>query len=101
LGQFSKLKDDEGTARTLTALIQPCIMLGDYARAFESAERAQRLLQKLGDQRRLARLENNIGNIYHRQDQFESALTHYENAYRGLLAYGDTVELAISLNNMS
>ncbi len=101
LGQFSKLKDDEGTARTLTALIQPCIMLGDYARAFESAERAQRLLQKLGDQRRLARLENNIGNIYHRQDQFESALTHYENAYRGLLAYGDTEELAISLNNMS
>ena len=101
LDQFSSHNDDEGTARTLTALIQPCIMLGEYARAFESAERAQKLLQRLGDQRRLARLENNIGNIYHRQDQFESALTHYESAYQRLLAYGDTEELSISLNNMS
>ena len=98
---FEKIKDDEGIARTLTAVIQPHIMLGDYDRAVHAANRAQRLFVRLRDDRRLARLENNIGNIYHRQDRFEEALTHYEHAYRRLLPYGDSEELTISLNNMS
>lgn len=98
---FTKLKDHEGIARTLAAIIQPHIMLGTYDQAFGAADRAQALFRKLGDTRRLARLENNIGNIYHRQDRFEEALTHYERAYRELLPHGDSEELTISLNNMS
>ena len=98
---FEKRKDEEGIARTLTAVIQPYIMLGEYDRAFEAAHRAQGILEKRKDERRLARLENNIGNIYHRQDRFAEALTHYERAYRRLLPYGDSEELTISLNNMS
>jgi len=98
---FEKRKDDEGIARTLTAVIQPHIMLGNYDRAVQAANRAQRLFVRLRDDRRLARLENNIGNIYHRQDRFEEALTHYEHAYRRLLPYSDSEELTISLNNMS
>src|ERR1700684_4715862 len=47
------------------------------------------------------RLENNIGNIFHRQDRFQEALIHYEHAYEQLLPYGDAEELTISLNNMS
>lgn len=98
---FEKHQDEEGIARTLTAVIQPHIMLGNYDRAFQAADRAQRIFVKRRDDRRLARLENNIGNIYHRQDRFEEALTHYEHAYRRLLPYGDSEELTISLNNMS
>ena len=98
---FTKNKDQEGIARTLTAAIQPHIMLGTYDLAFQFAGRAQKIFQKLGDLRRLARLENNIGNIYHRQDRFEEALTHYEQAYRELLPHADSEELSISLNNMS
>ena len=98
---FEKQKDAEGIARTLTALIQPHIMMGNYDRAFSAADRAQRIFVRLRDERRLARLENNIGNIYHRQDRFEEALVHYEHAYRRLLPYGDSEELTISLNNMS
>jgi CHAT domain-containing protein/tetratricopeptide (TPR) repeat protein len=101
LGLFQKVEDSEGIARTLTAAIQPHIMLGSYEEAFEAASNAQRLFRELGDHRRLARLENNIGNIYHRQDRFDEALTHYERAYRTLLSYGDSEELTISLNNMS
>jgi tetratricopeptide (TPR) repeat protein len=101
LSLFEKAKNEEGIARTLTAVIQPHIMLGDYDRAFQAAERAQKVFVKLGDERRLARLENNIGNIYHRQDRFEEALTHYELAYQRLLPHGDSEELVISLNNMS
>ena len=98
---FQKAKDKEGEARTLTAAIQPHIILGAYDRAFHAAQRAQKIFRELGDERRLARLENNIGNIYHRQDRFAEALVHYEYAYRGLLPYGDSEELSISLNNMS
>jgi CHAT domain-containing protein/Flp pilus assembly protein TadD len=98
---FAKAKDNEGTARTLTAVIQSYIMSGAYERAFRSASQAQDLLLALGDDRRLARLENNIGNIYHRQDKFAEALTHYKSAYTGLLPYGDSEEITISLNNMS
>ena len=98
---FEKAKDQEGIARTLTAAIQPHIMLGAYDQAFGVARRAQRIFLELGDERRLARLENNIGNIYHRQDRFKEALAHYERAYRDLLPHGDSEELTISLNNMS
>src|SRR5262249_26197202 len=90
---FDKSKDKEGAARTLTAAIQPLIMVGDYDQAFQFAERAQKAFQKLGDTRRLARLENNIGNIYPRQDRFAEALLHYERAYQDLLPHGDSEEL--------
>lgn len=98
---FAKIKNNEGIARTLTAVIQPHIMLGTYEKAFHAAGRARTIFQKLGDARRLARLENNVGNIYHRQDRFEEALAHYERAYQELLPHGDSEELTISLNNMS
>jgi CHAT domain-containing protein len=98
---FQKERDQEGIGRTLTAAIQPHIMLGAYDRAFDFARRAQAIFSKLKDERRLARLENNIGNIYHRQDRLAEALTHYERAYQQLLPHADTEELTISLNNMS
>jgi CHAT domain-containing protein/Tfp pilus assembly protein PilF len=101
LALFEKAKDQEGIARTLTAAIQPHIMLGAYDQAFGVARRAQRIFLELGDERRLARLQNNIGNIYHRQDRFKEALAHYERAYRDLLPHSDSEELTISLNNMS
>lgn len=98
---FAKKNDQKGIARTLTAAIQPHIMLGTYDQAYQAADRAREIFRDLGDSRRLARLENNVGNIYHRQDRFEEALTHYERAYRALLPHADSEELTISLNNMS
>ena len=101
LALFEGSNDQEGIGRTLTAAIQPHILLGAYERAFELAERAQKIFHERNDQRRLARLENNIGNIYHRQDRFQEALAHYERAYQQLLPHADSEELTISLNNMS
>jgi CHAT domain-containing protein len=101
LALFEKTADNEGVARTLTAMIQPQILLGAYDQAFDAAEKAKTIFLKLGDTRRLARLDNNIGNIYHRQDRFDEALTHYLQAYQQLLPHSDTEELSISLNNIS
>jgi len=97
---FEKTGNQEGSARTLTAVIQPRIMIGDYEGAFEAANAARKIFVQLRDERRLARLENNIGNIYHRQERFKEALDHYELAYRSLLPFNDGEELTISLNNM-
>jgi CHAT domain-containing protein len=101
LALFEKTADYEGVARTLAAAIQPQILLGAYEQAFAAAEKAKTIFLRLGDTRRLARLDNNIGNIYHRQDRFDEALTYYLQAYQQLLPHGDTEELAISLNNIS
>ena len=42
---------------------------------------------RAGDDLRLARLELNVGNVYHRQDRFAEALRSYEQAYERLLPH--------------
>jgi CHAT domain-containing protein len=88
-------------ARTLSSSIQPLILLGEYDRAFGAAERARDIFTQLGENRRIASLENNLGNIYHRQDRFEEALAHYESAYEALSEYEDWERVAIALHNMA
>src|SRR3977135_2264616 len=64
--------------RTLSSTIQPMILVGEYDLAFQAAERAREIFTRLNDPWRLARLEINVGNIYHRQDRFEESIAHYE-----------------------
>ena len=88
-------------ARTLSSSIQPMILLGEYDQAFRAAERAREIFARLNDPWRLARLEINVGNIYHRQDRFEEAISHYEHAYTGLMPYKDAEGIAVVLSNMA
>src|SRR2546430_1344801 len=88
-------------ARTLSTSIQPMILLGEYDKAFQAAERAREIFTRLDDQRRLARWEINVGNIYHRQDRFEESIAHYERAYAGLMPYKDAEGIAVVLSNMA
>jgi CHAT domain-containing protein/tetratricopeptide (TPR) repeat protein len=88
-------------ARTLSSSIQPMILVGEYDKAFEAAERAREIFARLKDPWRLARLEINVGNIYHRQDRFEESIAHYERAYAGLVPYKDAEGIAVVLSNMA
>jgi CHAT domain-containing protein len=88
-------------ARTLSSSIQPMILLGEYDQAFKAAERAREIFTRLNDSRRLARLEINVGNIYHRQDRFEEAIAHYEDAYTRLLPYKDMEGMAAIFSNLA
>ncbi len=88
-------------ARTLSSSIQPMILLGEYDQAFQAAERAREIFARLDDPWRLARLEINLGNIYHRQDRFEESIAHYERAYTGLLPHKDAEGIAVVLSNMA
>jgi len=88
-------------ARTLSNSIQPLILLGEYDRAFKASQQARKIFVRLGEGKRIASLENNVGNIFHRQDQFEQALIHYERAYEALAGYQQWEHAAAALSNMA
>jgi CHAT domain-containing protein/tetratricopeptide (TPR) repeat protein len=98
---YESLSLPTGMALTLSGSIQPLILLGEYDRAFNAAGRAREIFTRLGDTRRIANLDNNVGNIFHRQDRFEEALAHYERAYKTLSEHQDWEWVAITLHNMA
>ena len=100
---FLKLGDQTQLARTLSASIQPLILIGEYERAYAAAAEASSIFREQGNEWRLARVELNAGNIYDRQDRFEEALACYERAYQCLLPYQDRdpESVAVALHNMA
>jgi CHAT domain-containing protein len=98
---FLSLELSSEVARTLSTSIQPLILLGEYDRALQAAARARAIFEGEGDTLRLARLELNVGNIYHRQDRFEEALACYERGYAGLLPHKNAEGIAVALGNMA
>jgi tetratricopeptide (TPR) repeat protein len=93
--------DEMEVARTLNASVQPLILLGQYDRALQAAHRAREIFAGHGDERRLARLDINIGNLFHRQDRFEQALEVYERAYNTLVAADDLDGVVSALHNQA
>jgi CHAT domain-containing protein/tetratricopeptide (TPR) repeat protein len=98
---YEALKIEKEAARTLSSSIQPLILLGEYDKAFEAADRAREIFTRLNDAWRLARLDINLGNVFHRQDRFEEAISQYERAYEGLLPHKDAEGIAVVLSNMA
>jgi len=101
IAMYDSLGNLKEAARTLSSSIQPLILLGEYDRAFKSSERAREIFTQLGEPRRIANLDNNVGNIFHRQDRFEEAMLHYESAYKTLAENHDWERAAITLHNMA
>jgi CHAT domain-containing protein len=98
---YDSMRNWKEMARTLSSSIQPMILVGEYDQAFRAVERAREIFARLDDRWRLARLEINAGNIYHRQDRFEESIASYENAYRNLMPYKDAEGIAVVLSNMA
>jgi CHAT domain-containing protein len=98
---YESLDLQKEAARALSGCIQPLILLGEYDRAFKYARRARVVFSRLGEIRRIANLDNNVGNIFHRQDRFEEAMLHYESAYKTLSENQDWERAAITLHNMA
>ena len=88
-------------ARTLSTSIQPLILLGEYERAEAAAAEARTIFTREGDELRLARLDVNVGNIFHRQDRFGEALRSYEQAYERLLPHRNAEGIAVALGNIA
>src|SRR5260370_30220692 len=98
---YESLGNWNEAARTLSGSIQPMILVGEYDQAFQAAERAKEIFTRLNDSRRLARLEINVGNIYHRQDRFAESIAHYAPAYSGLLPCKRTLWSAVLLSTLA
>ncbi|PYQ18138.1 MAG: hypothetical protein DMF81_25825, partial [Acidobacteria bacterium] len=98
---FGKAGQPMEVGRTLSTSIQPLILLGEYERAERAAARAREIFSREGDELRLARLELNVGNIYHRQDRFEEAIRCYERSYERLLPHKNVEGIAVALSNMA
>jgi tetratricopeptide (TPR) repeat protein len=93
-------KMDE-VGRTLSSSIQSLALLGEYDHAFAVAMRAREIFTGLGETWRVARLEINVANVYHRQNRFADALAAYERAYRELLPHKDMEGVGVALHNMA
>jgi len=100
---FAMLRDKTELARTLSASIQPLILLGKYKSAIDAAEQARKIFLAEGNHWRLARVELNAGNIFHRQDRFTEALAGYEKAYEYFREHQekDPEAVAVALHNMA
>jgi CHAT domain-containing protein len=98
---FAEAEKPIEVARTFSTSIQPLILLGEYPRAEQAAVRAHEIFAREGDAVRLARLQINVGNIYHRQDRFSEALQCYERAYEQLVPVKNVEGIAVALGNMA
>lgn len=87
--------------RTLSSSIQSLALLGEYENAFAAAERARSIFTSLCESWRVARVEINLANIYHRQNRFAEALAAYERAYEQLLPHKDMEGIGVALHNMA
>src|SRR5262249_46557727 len=68
------------TARIARSKIAVLMYMDRYAEALAIAERARAIFDRHGERVPLAKLDTNIGNIYHRLDQHAKALEYYDRA---------------------
>ncbi len=100
-GLFEAAGKLDEVGRTLSSSIQSLALLGEYEAAFFAAGRAREIFLTIGETLRLARLEINVANLYHRQNRFAEALAAYERAYEELLPHRDTEAIGVALHNMA
>src|SRR3954453_22754609 len=100
-GLFEDVVRLDEVRRTLSGWIQSHALLGEYDAAFAAAGRAREIFLSLGETSRLARLEINVANLYHRQNRFAEALAAYERAYEELLPHRDSEAVGVALHNMA
>ena len=74
--------------------------LGDTQAALECADQARRVFQAQGLTADLAQLENNVGNVYTRLDEYPDARRHYESARQAFEAMEHTMGVAITAFNL-
>lgn len=91
--------DQVERANTAVALVQSLAYVGDYDRAFMVAREARSTYESVGDPFRAARIRANVGNILHRLDRLNEALTEYEEALPVLVAHGAEADVAIVMRN--
>ncbi len=77
---FEMCHEEIEGARTASTLVGALVPLGEFDEALSLAEQARQIFQRANLQNRAARLDVNVGNLYHRLNRLEDALLRYERA---------------------
>ena len=88
-------------AQTQLNIFAAYLSLGDYSAAHERALAARQQLTALGDTLGLARLENNLGSLLFRQENFLQARRHWRSALQAFKNLGQSHDAAIALRNLA
>lgn len=96
---FDRLGDRDEWALGAIGLVDACMYLGRVQEGVDAAEGARPVFVRRRDERRLAMLEANLGNLFRREERLESALMHYERSARLLERSGSPVERAMVDHN--
>jgi tetratricopeptide (TPR) repeat protein len=92
--------DTRQAARLRLALIGVSLNAARYSEAFEVACTAEALFKESQDDMGLARLYNNVANIYHRTDDHARAYEYYFKSYQIFQRLADPQAIAISSFNL-
>jgi len=101
IDQFTAIGERIEVAATLSSSLQPLIYLGRYSEALERGQRARDIASRHGDELLLARLDLNVGNVFHRQDRFAEALLCYKRTQGALDRLGQRRDCAIAWLNLA
>jgi CHAT domain-containing protein/predicted negative regulator of RcsB-dependent stress response len=99
---FRSEEADHEYAVTLNSSVQSLILLGQYEMAFAAVDEAREIFERYDDQHWLVNLISSTGNIYHRMDQFETALGFYEQALTSHRELGSSAQdIVLCLSNLA
>lgn len=99
--QFGALKQPQTAAATQVSKIYALAMLGRYDEAIECGLRTRQVFLAYGDMLSAGKVEQNLGNLYHRRDQYAEAERFYRTARDRFLALGDQKLLTYANNGLA
>jgi CHAT domain-containing protein len=101
LDLFAQSDEVVEKARTASTLVGALVPLGEFDEALSLACEARQAFQEANLPHRVARLDVNVGNLYHRLNRLNEALLHYERAAAVLEKSDDCEAVAGVLINRS
>lgn len=101
VARFERARRPLDAAITRSSGLHTLSYLGDYERAQAWGRQAAAVFRGRRDHLRLARLEENLANVFFRQDRFEEALARDRRAYAILRRHGTPHDVAAVLRNMA
>jgi CHAT domain-containing protein len=99
--QFERLGRADTSAATQVSKVYALAMLGRYEQAIATGLRARDVMLAHGDLLAAGKIEQNLGNIYHRRDLYPQAEQYYAAARTRFIAIADTPMLALAENGIA
>lgn len=93
---FLQINKEYEAAQTQVSKQIALAMLGKYAEAVETGKNALKIFEKYGDEIAAGKIENNIGNIFIRQELFQQSKKYYLSSQARFTRIKNAEELTVS-----